>query len=143
MADVIAGALATCVLLIGLLALTAKVISLLHRLVGQVRGEPAVPPVLRPSRPVPGAIFYRTRNGRADYRFLIRQVPNDGYRVYILDPPDYGTRSIGNLATHQLQDATGHYICWTQRLNSEDQARRVAALWADKTEDYILNGIPF
>ena len=40
--------------------------------------------------------------------------------------------------THRLTDSDGRYVCWTGRLKTREEARQVAAAWADKTEDYIL-----
>ena len=89
------------------------------------------------------AVNYRTRNGRSDYRFRIARTSDRGYRVYILNQPSYGSRGTGDHATHRLSDPHGRYVCWTGRLNTREEARQVAATWADKTEDYILKGLRF
>jgi hypothetical protein len=88
-------------------------------------------------------ISYRTRNGRSDYRFRLARMPDGNYRVYILDHPSYGSRDEGSGVTHRLSDSYGDYVCWTERLNSRQAARQVAAAWADKTDDYIRHGRRF
>lgn len=88
-------------------------------------------------------VSYRTQNGRSDYRFRLSQLPCGGYRIYILRHPGYGSRHAGPVVTHRLSDSRGDYVCWTERLSSREAARRVAAAWADKTEDYILHGTRF
>lgn len=88
-------------------------------------------------------VYYRTRNGRSDYKFRIAQIPGVGYRVHILDQPSYGSRDTGAHPTHRLKDSRGRYICWAGRIKTNKEARQVAAAWADKTEDYILRGERF
>ena len=88
-------------------------------------------------------VSYRTRNGRSDYRFRLTRLPDGGYRAYILDHPGYGSRDASSAVTHRLSDSQGDYVCWTGRLKTREEARQVAATWADKTEDYILRGHRF
>ena len=57
--------------------------------------------------------------------------------------PAIGSRDTSAHATHRYSDSHGHYICWNRMIASVDDARKVAAAWADKTEDYILNGTRF
>lgn len=100
-------------------------------------------PRYRPAPSGPGVVYYRTKNGRKSYAFDIRDCGGAGYRVYILEEPDYGSRDSSAHATHRLQDEHGRYVCWTDRLETVAAAREVAALWADMTEDYILHGRTF
>jgi hypothetical protein len=88
-------------------------------------------------------VSYRTQNGRTIYKFRLKQPPCGGYRIYILNRPSYGSRDASSLITHRLSDSHGDYVCWTERLSSREAALQVAAVWADKTEDYILRGQRF
>lgn len=86
----------------------------------------------------------RTSDGGADYEFSFERVSNATYRAYIAAQPSYGPRDTSLHATHRLRDDRGrHYVCWTDPLQSEIQARRVAAIWADKTQEYIQTGRRF
>ena len=98
----------------------------------------------RPSPPprIQGVIYYRTRNGRSDYGFNITRLADGYYRVYIVSQPSYGSRSTDAHSTHRLNDGR-FYICWDSAIRTEEQARQIAAMWADKTEDYILHGTRF
>ena len=85
--------------------------------------------------------YYRSCDGQADYRFGFVQQRNGTWRVYILSQPDYGRHSASPYATHRLSDGGPHYfICWTGALRSLEQAKQVAALWADRTQQYIRTG---
>ena len=84
---------------------------------------------------------YRTRDGRADYRFGFTEWSDGTWRVYILSQPSYGRQSASAYATHRLSDGGPHYyICWTGALHSLEQAKHVASLWADRTQQYIRTG---
>ncbi len=91
----------------------------------------------------PGVIYYRTKDGRADYGFSIERQPDGSYRAYIVSHPSYGRRDTSLHVTHRLQDGSRYYVCWTNRLETEQQARQVAALWADATQEYIKHGRRF
>jgi hypothetical protein len=88
-------------------------------------------------------VYYRTKDGQADYGFSFEPRLFGGYRIYILSQPPYGDRDTSLHATHRLRDGSRYYVCWTGRLRSEDDARRVAALWAECTQDYIKHGRRF
>ena len=88
-------------------------------------------------------VFYRTKDGRADYRFSFEQLRNGTWRVYIENQPSYGGRDTGAHPTHRLTDGTRKYICWTHELQTEEAARQVAARWADATQEYIRTGKRF
>lgn len=102
----------------------------------RLRPSPPTPPIVR------GVIYYRTKNGRSDYGFNIARLGNGQFRIYIVSQPSYGSRSTGAHPTHRLNDGRP-YICWDSPITSEEQARQIAAIWADKTEDYILHGTRF
>ena len=133
----------TGLIVLALVVAVLKVVSALQRVASIVRGEPSPRPARVAIRAGHGVVLYRTRNGRADYRFRIERAGNAGYRIYILDQRDYGGRNSSQIATHRLRDSQGDYVCWTQSLETPEQARQVAAMWADKTEDYIRNGRTF
>jgi len=88
-------------------------------------------------------VFYRTKDGQADYRFSFEQMVDGAWRAYIENQPCYGTRDTGAHPTHRLSDGDRKYVCWTTALRSEQEARRVAALWADSTQEYIRTGVRF
>jgi hypothetical protein len=88
-------------------------------------------------------VYYRTRDGLADYQFGFEQQPDRTWRAYILAQPGYGSRDESLHATHRLRDGNGYYVCWKGTLGSLDQVKSVAALWADKTQEYIRSGRRF
>ena len=89
------------------------------------------------------AISYRTKDGQADYRFTFENQSNGTWRVYIASQPSYRGRSEGAHETHRLTDGGRKYICWTTAIRSLPEAKQVAALWSDKTQDYIRTGARF
>ena len=89
-----------------------------------------------------GKVFYRTKDGRADYHFSIATSEN-GYRIFIFSQPDYGARESGSHVTHRLTDGARRYVCWSGPIRTVEQARTVAALWADATQEYIRTGRHF
>ncbi len=94
--------------------------------------------------PVSRMLYYRTRDGRADYGFSIERQPDGSYRPYITAQPGYGTRSSGPHETHRLTGPGGRkFVCWDRLLHSEAAARKVAAMWADATQRYIRSGERF
>ena len=88
-------------------------------------------------------IKYRCEDGRTDYVFEFASLTDGTWRVYILDGPRYRSRDTGLHATHRLTDNGRYYVCWTHPLRSEQEARQVAKLWAEKTQEYIRTGIRF
>ena len=91
-------------------------------------------------RPTMLQSYYRTKDGLADYKFSFERQSDGNYRAYILELPDYRWRSSSPTTTHRLRDNDRNYICWSQPLWSEAEARTVAALWADLTQEYIKTG---
>lgn len=87
--------------------------------------------------------YYRTSDGMADYYFSFEKQPWGEWRVYIEAQPPYGNRSENLHKTHRLTDGSRKYVCWTNPLNSLEEAKQVAALWADKTQEYIRAGSSF
>lgn len=87
--------------------------------------------------------FYRTKDGKADYKFSFEQQRNGDYRSYIESSPSYGSLASDPHSTHRLTDGDRKYVCWTDKLRSEDEAKAVAAKWADATQEYIKTGKKF
>lgn len=88
-----------------------------------------------------GRTYYRTRDNRANFLFSFERQPDGCYRAYILRQPGYGRLPADLHTTHRLRDGRGRlYVCWTSPLRSEQEARTVAALWADLTQVYLRTG---
>lgn len=84
--------------------------------------------------------FYRTKDGAADYQFMFEEQQNRTWKAYIEKQPPYRGRSEDLHSTHRLTDGSRKYVCWTRELKSLDDAKKVAALWADCTQNYIKTG---
>lgn len=85
-------------------------------------------------------IYYRTKDGLADYKFSFEDI-GDGYRAYIVDMPSYGSRDQGLHTTHRLRDNRNrYYVCWSKPLYTLDDLKKVVALWSDYTQIYIKTG---
>lgn len=87
--------------------------------------------------------YYRTSDGAADYLFLFEEQPDGTWRAYIEQQPSYRGRATDAHSTHRLSDGDRKYVCWTEDLRTLEDAKRVAALWADKTQQYIRTGAGF
>ncbi len=87
--------------------------------------------------------FYRTSDGAADFGFSFEQRSDGTWRAYITGQPSYQGRATDAHSTHRLPDGGRKHVCWTTELQSLDEAKRVAALWADKTQEYIKTGRGF
>ena len=101
-------------------------------------GEDSVPPGT-----FHGSVLYRTKDGRADYGFSVERQGDGTYRAYITSQPSYSGRSEDPHPTHRNSDGSRKYVCWTHELQSEAEARQVAAKWADATQEYIRTGRRF
>ena len=80
--------------------------------------------------------YYRTLDGAADYWFSFEREPDGSYRAYILGQPTYGARDASLHATHRLVSNARYYVCWDRPLTTFDAACRVAAMWADATQEF-------
>lgn len=87
--------------------------------------------------------YYRTTDGRADYYFSFEELSDGTWRAYIEGQPSYQGRSDGAHSTHRLTEGDRKYVCWTRELYSLEEAKQVAALWANKTQEYIRTGRSF
>ena len=88
-------------------------------------------------------LFYRTTDGRADYKFSFERQSGGDWIPFILSQPSYGSRDTDLHPTHRLIDTGRYYVCWTDPLRTLSDAKRVAALWADATQNYIRSGTRF
>jgi len=86
---------------------------------------------------------YRTSDGAADYSFLFEEQYDGTWRAYIEGQPSYRGRATDAHSTHRLSEGGRQYVCWTTALHSLGEAKQVAALWADKTQQYIRTGNRF
>jgi hypothetical protein len=94
----------------------------------------------RPRLMAAGIVRYRGSGG-VDFIFRFAWIPRQKtWRVYIEQQPSYGSRPAGAHASHRLGLPNRPYVCWTKPLPTYDDARSVAALWADATQLYIAGG---
>ena len=87
--------------------------------------------------------YYRTSDGLADYQFSFEEQSNGTWKAYIEAQPSYQGRASDSHSTHRLADGNRKHICWDRPLKSLEEAKGVAAAWADKTQDYIKTGSKF
>ena len=86
---------------------------------------------------------YRTSDGRVMIEFLFaNRGPALGWRIYIVTDIDYGSRLASDHDTHshRIESDTYKTISWIGKISTLDQAKAVAALWADATSEYIFCG---
>ena len=87
--------------------------------------------------------YYQTYDKTANYLFSFEEQRNGTWRVYVLQQPSYQSRATNNHAIHMLSDGSKQYICWDSPIQTFSEATRVAALWAEKTIEYIRTGKSF
>ena len=87
--------------------------------------------------------YYQTYDATANYLFSFEEQRNGTWRVYVLQQPSYRGNATGGHATHRLSDGFRKYICWNHPMRTFNEATRVAALWAEKTQIYIRTGNQF
>lgn len=89
-------------------------------------------------------LYYRTEDGRADYGFSFERQGDDTWLVYIVSQPSYRGRATDTYSTHRLSDSDGRkYICWSSPIESYEDAKKIAKLWAEGTQKYIKTGEKF
>lgn len=93
--------------------------------------------------PRSGMDTYRVADSSASYTFEFCEFDDGTWRAYIVSQPSYGSRPQGIHDTHRLKDERGHYVCWTHPLTTLRDAKRIAAAWAEHTQDYIRTGDGF
>jgi hypothetical protein len=89
--------------------------------------------------------IYDTYDKTTLYRFTFQEINSSCWRIYIREQPDYGGQPESGHATHRFFDEVRgqHYICWDRDISSLDDARKIAAMWAERTERYRKHGITF
>ena len=90
--------------------------------------------------PAPETLYYRTKDGEADYVFEFVTLSDGSERAYIQRQPSYRSRDEGAHPTHRLSDGNRKYICWNRPIRSRTDIKTIAALWADETQKYIKTG---
>ena len=78
------------------------------------------------------------------YSFIIEKC-YDGYRVYINRVPNlFISRDKTNYNPHLYKEKSNNmfYICWTNRIKRIDDAKTLARLWADATQQFVETGSP-
>ncbi len=89
---------------------------------------------------------YRSSDGSLYVDFLFWNLSTDGaddglegWRIYIYSDINYENKSTSFVDTHRLHDSgeSHSYICWTNKIETLEQAKIIAALWADCTALYI------
>lgn len=88
-------------------------------------------------------LYYRTEDGGADYGFSFEIQSNGTWRVYIESQPSYRGRATDAHSTHRLSDNGSMFICWDRPISTYKAAKNIAALWANKTQEYIRTGRRF
>ena len=105
---------------------------------------------------------YTTRDASLSINFLFVNNGALGWRVYIIDNINYRGRATSCHVTHRLTEqdprkialvrsfrlssrtaSPVHYICWTGRLESLEDARKLAHAWSEITAYYIRRGGSF
>lgn len=86
---------------------------------------------------------YRTSDGSADYQFSIEEQRNGTWKAFIEHQPSYEGLATDDHSTHRLSSGGRKHVCWDRQLKSLDDAKSVAAAWADKTQEYIKTGRKF
>ncbi|MGH3720475.1 MAG: hypothetical protein ACRDRI_16850 [Pseudonocardiaceae bacterium] len=80
---------------------------------------------------------YQTRDGLADYGFSIEHKPAVGWRIYIVFQPLRRSNGDNPQVPYRATDHDGRsYVNWSARLDNLDDAKTVAALWAEISEHH-------
>lgn len=98
-----------------------------------------IPRLLRQRRPYE-RLQYRSSDDSLTFDFVFWHLSQDeGWRIYIINKIDYGPHDHSSHYAHWLHDFrdTYPYICWAGTIETFDQAKAVASLWADATALYV------
>ena len=111
------------------------------------RGRPPLPYVpAAPAAPqndlINATAKYRPKNGVGDYLFRFHEFSPASFRIYVLQQPDRGEQNHEALP-HLLSDATGPYLCWTIPITTYEDAKEIAARWAEGIEEFRETGKMF
>lgn len=85
-------------------------------------------------------IYYRTKDGLADYGFELVTLPNGTERAYITSQPSYQGRNESSHPTHRLSEGSSKYVNWSETVYDRDLIKAIAARWADCTQEYVRTG---
>lgn len=83
---------------------------------------------------------YRSSDDSLTFDFVFWHLSeDDGWRIYVINSIDYGSHDHTSHDAHWLHDPrdTYKYICWAGKIDTFDQAKAVASLWADATALYV------
>lgn len=75
-----------------------------------------------------------------DFTFKYEYDQSNGYRAFILSAPSYRNRSDLLTDTHRMKEGNRHYVCWSEKIWSEESLDAVVALWCRATVMYIVLG---
>lgn len=84
-------------------------------------------------------IYYITTYAKMKMDFVFMDCGEEiGWRVYIINDINYNGKDAGCHATHRnhFQGDTYHCVCWSDRINTFEEAKSIASLWADATDLY-------
>lgn len=98
-----------------------------------------IPRLLRQRRPYE-RLQYRSSDDSLTFDFVFWHLSQvEGWRIYIINKIDYGSHDHSSHYAHWLHDFrdTYPYICWAGTIETFDQAKAVASLWADATALYV------
>jgi hypothetical protein len=87
--------------------------------------------------PIVSTAKYRTTNGTRDYTFRFQHDGNQNFRIFV----EGGTE--GLTAPHLISSLEGNYICWTHAIQSYEDAKAIAAKWAEAVEHFRKTGQSF
>jgi hypothetical protein len=99
-------------------------------------------PAERPLSQEARTVKYRVRDGSIDYAFEFVRIAGF-WRIYIIEQPPYGGWSDGVAETHRHFDGDRPYVCWSISITTYEDAKEIAAAWAEATEVYRKTGTRF
>ena len=102
--------------------------------------------IMLPNDTIPAGCFggtakYRTKDGQEDYVFSFERQSTGKWRAYILRQPSYNGREETAHASHRLSDGPRKYVCWLPEPTTLPECKRIAAYWADTTQNYRRTGV--
>lgn len=86
--------------------------------------------------------FYRLKDGSGDYQFRFEEASKGSFQIYILHTPR-GKNGPDAGSPHVLHDEDASYICWSVPIEDYDDAKKIAAMWAEATETWHKTGKVF
>lgn len=84
--------------------------------------------------------IYKTQDGKEEFHFCFEERLNGEWRAYILKQPPYGSSPQDLSSTHRQYDHKGKYIDWSYPFESLEEAKQIASLWAEYTQECINKG---